>query len=65
MKILLITLLAVAAGFLGGLLLSEVMGIVSMLVFHQPFGIKYLPIYLSVISGGIALAVSLSKQGKT
>ena len=64
MKTLLITLLAIAAGFLAGLILSNVIGIVSVLVFKQPFGIKYLPVYLAVLSGVIALAYDLNRRSK-
>jgi hypothetical protein len=64
MKTLLITLLAIAAGFLAGLILSNVIGIVSVLVFQQPFGIKYLPVYLALLSGVIALAVNLNRRSK-
>lgn len=62
MKTLLITLLAIAIGFLAGLFLSEVIGIISVLLFQQPFGIKYLPVYLAVIAGVIALVVSLNRR---
>lgn len=64
MRTLLITLLAIVIGFLAGLLLSEVIGIISVLVFQQPFGIKYLPVYLAVIAGVIALAVDLNRRSK-
>ena len=64
MRTFMITLLAIAAGFLAGLFLSEVIGIISVLVFRQPFGIKYLPVYLSVISGVIALVIDLNRQKK-
>lgn len=64
MRTILITLLAIAIGFLAGLFLSEVIGILSVLLFQQPFGIKYLPVYLAVISGVIALAVDLNRRSK-
>ena len=62
MRTILITLLAIAFGFLAGLFLSEVIGIISVLVFQQPFGIKYLPVYLAVIAGVIALVISLNRR---
>lgn len=53
------TLVAVACGFIGGIVLSEIIGIVSVLVFHQAFGMKFLPVYVAVISGVGALLASL------
>lgn len=64
MRTILITLLAISVGFLAGLFLSEVMGVISVLVFKQPFGIKYLPIYLAVISGAVALWVELTRRSR-
>jgi uncharacterized protein DUF5957 len=53
------TLVALVCGFIGGIVLSEVIGIVGYLVFHQALGIKFLPVYLAVVSAGVTLAVSL------
>jgi hypothetical protein len=53
------TVVALVCGFIGGIMLSEVIGIVGYLVFHQTIGIKYLPVYLAVLSGGVTLAASL------
>lgn len=53
------TLVALVCGFIGGVMLSEVIGIVGYLVFHQALGIRFLPVYLAVISAGVTLAVSL------
>lgn len=55
-RILLITLLALIAGFVIGIKLSEVIGIVGMLGFGRAVGIKYLPIYLAILS---AIVVNL------
>ena len=53
------TAVALVCGFIGGIMLSEVIGIVGYLVFHQAIGIKFLPVYLAVLSGGVTLVVSL------
>lgn len=53
------TLLALICGFIGGIVLSEIIGIVSVLVFHHPFGIKLLPVYLAIVSAAIVLLVGL------
>lgn len=53
------TLVAVACGFSGGIVPSEIIGIVGVLVFHQAIGITFLPVYLAVISGAGAPLASL------
>ena len=53
-RILLTTLLALIAGFVIGIWLSEVIGIVGMLGFGRAIGIKYLPIYLAIVFAIVA-----------
>jgi hypothetical protein len=48
-----VTVLAFVGGLLAGLVLSEIIGIVGMLVFGTAAGFKFLPVYLA-IAGGIA-----------
>jgi hypothetical protein len=43
-------------GFLGGLILSELIGIVGVLLFDQAVGIRFLPLYLAVV-GAIAAPI--------
>jgi hypothetical protein len=64
MKTILFILAALAAGFAAGILLSEVIGIVGMLVFQQPVGIKYLPVYLAILSAGAVLVISVARHTK-
>lgn len=52
MRIFVITTLALIVGFVIGVKLSEVIGIVGVLGFGRAVGIRYLPFYT-----GIALAV--------
>jgi Family of unknown function (DUF5957) len=40
-----------------GLMLSEIIGIVGYLVFDSAVGIKFLPIYLAILSAVVAPAV--------
>ncbi|MEN8698573.1 DUF5957 family protein [Bacillus infantis] len=42
-------LLGIAGGFILGIALSSVIGIISMGLFSQPFGIKYLPYFTAAI----------------
>ena len=59
MKTLIITLIALAGGFLAGILLSEVIGVVGVLLFQRVVGIKFLPVYLAVLAAGAALTIQL------
>jgi Family of unknown function (DUF5957) len=52
-------LLGLFGGFILGIALSSVIGIVSMTVINQPFGIKYLPYVTAVIC---AVAVPVMDQ---
>lgn len=54
MRSLVVTVLALVIGFVIGLMLSEVIGIVSVLGFGRAFGIKYLPVYTAIASAVIA-----------
>jgi len=48
-----VIVLALIGGLLAGLLLSEIIGIIGMLVFGIAAGIKFLPVYLA-IAGAVA-----------
>lgn len=48
--------LAVIAGFLAGIVLSEIIGIVGLLVFDRIVGIRYLPM-LTALLCAVAVAV--------
>ena len=50
------TVLAVVGGLVAGLVLSEIIGIIGMLVFGTAAGIKFLPAYLA-LAGAIAAPV--------
>jgi Family of unknown function (DUF5957) len=41
-------------GFLGGLILSELIGIVGVLLFDRAVGIRFLPLYLAVVGAVVA-----------
>jgi hypothetical protein len=47
-------MIGLVAGFLAGIVLSEIVGVVGFLMFGQAVGIKYLPIYLAVAFAIIA-----------
>lgn len=43
-------LIGLVGGFIAGLLLSNIVGIIGFVLFDEPIGIKFLPFYLSFIS---------------
>jgi uncharacterized protein DUF5957 len=49
-----VTVLAVAGGLVAGLVLSEIIGIIGMLVFGTAAGIKFLPVYLALACAAAA-----------
>jgi hypothetical protein len=65
LRILLITMLALIAGFVIGIKLSEIIGIVGVLGFSRAVGIKYLPIYLAIVTAMGANLVDASMRGKS
>jgi len=48
-----VIVVALIGGLLAGLLLSEIIGIIGMLVFGTAAGIRFLPVYLAV-AGAVA-----------
>ena len=62
---LLVTVFALIAGFAIGMMLSEVIGIVGMLGFGRVVGIKYLPVYLAIVSAIVANLVEAFVRHKS
>jgi predicted lipid-binding transport protein (Tim44 family) len=50
-------LFGLIGGVVGGLMLSEIIGIVGYLMFDSAVGIKFLPIYLAILFAVVAPAV--------
>jgi hypothetical protein len=60
-----ITLVALVAGFIGGVVLTEIIAVIGYVGFGRLIGIKFLPIYLAVASAIIApLAATAMRQRK-
>jgi len=53
--------LGLIGGLVGGLLLSELIGIVGYLVFQKALGIKYLPIFCAIACAAAAPLVMRRK----
>jgi hypothetical protein len=47
--------LALIGGLIGGIVLSELVGMIGYLLFDRAVGLRFLPIYLAVACAGIAL----------
>lgn len=54
MRVLVISVIALVVGFIAGLVLSEMIGIIGFVGFHHAIGIKYLPVYLAMVSAIVA-----------
>lgn len=59
MRTVLVAVLASIAGFIAGIVLSEIIGIIGFLLFNRGVGIWYLPILTAVVCAGAALRVEL------
>ena len=64
-RILLVTVLAIIAGFVIGIKLSEIIGIVGVLGFGRAVGIKYLPVYLAILFAIVVNLVDASARRKS
>ncbi|MFI6577755.1 DUF5957 family protein [Nocardiopsis sp. NPDC050513] len=64
MRVLLMGVVGLVAGFLAGLVVDQIVGIISVLAFDQPVGIRGLPIILALVfcAGGLILG-SRSRSG--
>ncbi len=48
-------LMAVIGGFIGGLILSQIIGIIGFVTLDQPVGLRGLPLILAVLAAGVAI----------
>jgi hypothetical protein len=58
----LVAILALIAGFVAGIVLSEIVGIIGFLLFNRGVGIRYLPILIAVVCAGAALRVEFGTR---
>ncbi len=58
----LVAVLALTAGFVAGIVLSEIIGIIGFLLFSRDVGIRYLPILLAVVCAGAAHRVEIGTR---
>ena len=59
MRMVTMATLGLMGGFLGGIVLSEIIGVTGFLLFDRAVGIRFLPIYLAVVCAGAALVADV------
>lgn len=64
MKTLVYAFAGMIGGFLLGIALSSLMGIIGMMLFKQPVGIKYLP-YFTAVFGAVILPALARRKANT
>lgn len=55
-------LFALVGGYISGIVISELFGAIGYLWFDQVIGIKYLPIYLALLSASVAILWSIRSK---
>ncbi len=53
-----VVIVGLIAGFFAGILLSALIGLVSLLLFDDATGIRFLPLYLAILGAVVAPAVA-------
>jgi hypothetical protein len=65
MRAVVVSVIALIGGFLAGIVLSEVIGVVGLLVFEDVVGIKFLPVVTALVAAAAAVVVSLRAQRRS
>ncbi|MEF3307254.1 DUF5957 family protein [Paenibacillus sp. GYB003] len=63
MKTLLVVLFGLIGGYVFGIVLSEIVGIVSFLLFDRPVGIKYFPFVLAALCAVVGVVAVRRRTG--
>ncbi len=61
MRVFIAILVGLIGGFILGIALSSIIGIIGMTIFHQPIGIKFLPYYTALICAVIVPIIDQKK----
>jgi Family of unknown function (DUF5957) len=59
MRTVIVTVLALIGGFLAGIVLSEIIGVVGLLVFEDVVGVRFLPVVTALVAAVAAVIVTL------
>ena len=65
MRAVVVAVVALIGGFLAGIVLSEVIGVVGLLVFEDVVGIKFLPVVTALVAAAAAVVVKLRAQRRS
>ena len=65
MRAVVVAVVALIGGFLAGIVLSEVIGVVGLLVFEDVVGIKFLPVVTALVAAAAAVVVNLRSQRRS
>ena len=65
MRAVVVAVVALIGGFLAGIVLSEVIGVVGLLVFEDVVGIKFLPVVTALVAAAAAVVVNLQVQRRS
>jgi Kef-type K+ transport system membrane component KefB len=59
MRTVIVTVLALIGGFLAGIVLSEIIGVVGLLVFEDVVGVRFLPVVTALVAAVATVIVTL------
>jgi Family of unknown function (DUF5957) len=57
MRAVVVTVAALIGGFLAGIVLSEVIGVIGLLLFDDVVGVRFLPVATALLAAAAAFAV--------
>lgn len=64
MRIFLGILIGLIGGFVLGIALSSFIGVLGMILFNEPFGIKYLPYFTAMLCAIVVPIIDQKSQNK-
>ncbi len=64
MRIFLGILIGLIGGFILGIALSSFIGVLGMILFNEPFGIKYLPYFTAMLCAIVVPIIDQKSQNK-
>jgi hypothetical protein len=59
MRTVVVTVLALIGGFLAGIVLSEIIGVVGLVLFEDVVGVRFLPVVTALVAAVAAVILTL------
>lgn len=59
MRTVVVTVLALIGGFLAGIVLSEIIGVVGLVLFEDVIGVRFLPVVTALVAAVAAVILTL------